>query len=75
MLYIVAPVVIVLAYIYYLLQKINSLKSENAHLEANKNIEKTLDKLEEAKGVSDDKEAEYRDAVKHFNDEHNGDGH
>lgn len=59
LIFIVTPVLFVIAYIYYLTTKNQNLKQEISHLEANDNIQKTMDQLQEAQHASTDAEADY----------------
>lgn len=59
LLYIIAPILFVLGYIYYLTTKNKNLKAEIAHMQADESISKTQQELQEAQNASNDAEKNY----------------
>lgn len=59
LLYIIAPILFIFGYILYLSTKNKNLKAEIAHMQADENINKTQQELQEAQHASTDAEADY----------------
>lgn len=62
-LYVIAPILVVLGYIYYLLGKLSSLQSQVGQAKAEKQIVNILEKKEEAELNANTAEADY-DSIK-----------
>lgn len=72
--YILLPFFMVAGVIFYLWQRVNTLKSEVAEANAEKELGKRLNKIEEAKEVADDKEANYHRIADEYRKQHPGGG-
>lgn len=57
--YVLLPLTLLFGFIYYLLQRINTLQSQVARAKSEKVLADTLGKLEEAKKDADEKEDQF----------------
>lgn len=72
--YVLLPLTLLGAGIFYLFQRINSLTSALAQAQAEKKLAKTLTEIEDAKNEADQKEIDYRAVVDEFRKQRDGGG-